>query len=291
MKKITAYDVVVTALLVIIALCCLFPILNTLAISFSDKTSAALGKVSLLPVNFSLVAYEELAKVNQFFISFWNSVKRTVLGTAINLFFIISMAYPLSRTTKEFRLRNVYMWIIVFTMLFNGGIVPNFLLVKRLGLMNSIWALVLPGAVPVFSVIMLMNFFKGIPHSLEEAAFMDGASPLFVLVRIFIPLAKPAIATVTLFAIVHHWNAFFDGQIYINNPEKQPLQTYIRSLTVNMTDRIAYMSVEEMERLDKLSSINFNSAKVIVSMVPVLIIYPFIQRYFEKGIVMGAVKE
>jgi ABC-type glycerol-3-phosphate transport system permease component len=202
------------------------------------------------------------------------------------------MAYPLSKSPRVFRFRNYYIWIVVFTMLFNGGLVPTFLVIRSLGLLDTIWALVLPGAVPVFSVIILMNFFKGIPHALEEAAVMDGASPLYILIMIFIPLAKASIATITLFSVVGHWNAFFDGTIYINTPAKMPLQTYIQALTIQVDySRLSTMTREQiLEQLER-SNLTFNAAKVVVSMIPILMIYPFLQRYFVTGIVMGAVKE
>jgi len=171
-------------------------------------------------------------------------------------------------------------------------LIPIFILVKGLNLLDSIWSLILPGAVPVFSVIILMNFFKGIPKSLEEAAVVDGANPLTILARIFIPLALPSIATITLFSIVGHWNAFFDGKIFINTLANQPLSTYIQTLTVELNfQAMQSMSPSEIIRKLEMSNLTFNSAKVVVSMVPILIIYPLLQKYFVTGIVMGAVKE
>ena len=288
-KHISLFDAAVWLILIISAASCLFPILNTVAISFSDKTSALTGKVGLIPKNFTLAAYEALVQETQFFRSFLNSVVRVILGTAINMFLSVMMAYPLSKDKTAFPSRNIYMWIVVFTMLFSGGLIPTFLLIKKL--MDTIWARVLPGAVPVFSVIILMNFFKGVPKGLEEAAAMDGASPWYIMWRIFVPLAKPAIATIALFAIVNHWNAFFDGKIYINSPEKLPLQTYIQSLTADTSRRYANMTYDQILRQQQLSTLTFNSAKIVVSMIPILAIYPFLQKYFVSGIVMGAVKE
>ena len=290
-KHISLFDAAVWPILIISAASCLFPILNTVAISFSDKTSALTGKVGLIPKNFTLAAYEALVQETQFFRSFLNSVVRVILGTAINMFLSVMMAYPLSKDKTAFPSRNIYMWIVVFTMLFSGGLIPTFLLINQLKLMDTIWALVLPGAVPVFSVIILMNFFKGVPKGLEEAAAMDGASPWYIMWRIFVPLAKPAIATIALFAIVNHWNAFFDGKIYINSPEKLPLQTYIQSLTADTSRRYANMTYDQILRQQQLSTLTFNSAKIVVSMIPILAIYPFLQKYFVSGIVMGAVKE
>lgn len=290
-QKLQLFDMIVYIILILCTLTCLFPVINTVAISFSDKTSALTGQVKLLPKNFTLAAYEALLQEKQFFRSFMISLIRVVLGTGLNILLCIMMAYPLSKDKKKFPGRDIYMWVIVFTMLFNGGLIPTFLLISRLHLIDSIWALILPGAVPVFSVIILMNFFKGIPKGMEEAAQIDGAGPWYILWRIFVPLAKPAIATITLFAVVGHWNSFFDGKIYINNSANVPLQTYIQSLTVDTSRLYENMSYDQILRQQELSSLTFNSAKIVVSMIPILLIYPFLQKYFVTGIVMGAVKE
>ena len=291
-KKILPYDIIVFVILFFIAFICIIPILNSVAISFSDKTSAAIGRVVFWPINFNVSSYTQILQEGRFFTAFGVSIERVVLGGLTNIFLVILTAFPLSKETKAFRARNIYMWIIVFTMLFNGGLIPNFILVKSLNLLDSIWSLILPGAVPVFSVIILMNFFKGIPKSLEEAAIVDGASPLTILVRIFIPLAMPSIATIALFSIVGHWNSFFDGKIFINTMSKQPLSTYIQSLTVELNfQALQSMRPDEIIRKLEMSNLTFNSAKVVVSMIPLLIIYPFLQKYFVTGLVMGAVKE
>lgn len=290
--KFTFFDVVIYALLILFCLICLIPLLNTVAISFSDKTSAALGEVILIPKNFTTAAYEEMVNDVRYFKAFGVSLLRVVLGVTINTLLTILMAYPLSKSPRVFKSRNVYMWILVFTMLFNGGLIPNYLLVRNLGLMDTIWALVLPGAVPMFNVIILMNFFKGIPNALEEAAQVDGATPPYVLFRIYIPLAKASIATIALFSIVNHWNAFFDGKIYINTATKQPLQTYIQALSAEISPtELANLSPEEVVKKLQLSDVTFNSAKAIFSMIPILLIYPFLQNYFVTGLVMGSVKE
>lgn len=292
-RKYNAVDVIIITFLMILTLTCLIPILNTLAMSFSDKTSAALGQVTFYPVNFTTAAYVEMFQDNRFFTAFGVSVLRVLLGTTINLVLSIMMAYPLSKKTSEFRFRNVYMWILVFTMMFNGGLVPTFLVVNQMHLIDTIWALVLPCAVNVFNTIILMNFYKeGIPNALEEAARVDGAGPWTILLRVIVPLAKPSIATIALFSVVFHWNSFFDGKIYINSPLNQPLQTYIQSLTVQVSPQtLANMTPDEIIRKMEVSSITFNSAKAFVSMIPILAIYPFLQKYFVTGIVMGAVKE
>ncbi len=273
----------------VLMLTCLLPIVHTLALSLSSKAAATAGLVTLWPVNFTMAAYQAILKDKQFFTSFLVSVERVALGGGLNVLFCIAMAYPLSKSKKLFPQRNVYMWFMVFTMLFSGGMIPAYLLIGKLGLMNTIWSLVLPSAVPVYNIILLMNYFKGLPNELDEAARIDGANPWRIMVSIFVPLAKPCIATIALFSIVGHWNAFFDGAIYINEASKMPLQTYIQQLVVNMNVSTS-LSPQEQLQLAEVSGKSFNAAKVFVTMLPLMVLYPFLQRYFVKGIVLGSVK-
>ncbi len=291
-KKIKLSDVAINLILGFCGLICLIPILNTVAISFSDRTSAALGLVRLWPVNFTLASYQNMLEETQFWTSFLVSVKRVVIGVSLNMLLSILMAYPLSKSESVFYKKKYYMWIVVFTMMFNGGLVPTFMVVSKLHMMDTFWALVLPGAVPVFNVIILMNFFKAIPQSLEESAYVDGAGAWTILFKIYLPLSKASLATIGLFAVVTHWNSYFDGKIYINSLTKLPLQTYIQSLATSInTDMMASMTPEEIQEMLEVSSLTFNSAKVVVSMIPILLIYPFLQKYFVTGMVVGAVKE
>ena len=292
LRRITFADIIISVILIGIALLCLIPILNTIAISLSNKTPADLGIVFLWPIQFTPIAYMEMIKDSQFFTSFGISVQRVLEGATINVLITILMAYPLSKSKYVFKSRNKYMWFLLFTMLFNGGLVPTFLLITKLHMINTMWSLILPGAVPVFNVLVLMNFFRDIPSSLEEAAYMDGANPLYILWKIYVPLSLPAIAVITLFSAVGHWNSFFDGLIYINLTSKMPLQTYIQNLTVNVDwGQASNMSKEDLVRALTMSRTTFNAAKVIVSMLPLLVLYPFLQKYFVKGLTLGAVKE
>jgi ABC-type glycerol-3-phosphate transport system permease component len=285
-------DVVILIVLLLLALMCLLPILNTIAISFSDKVSAQTGKVFVWPINANIAPYRELIKDTRFFRAFAISVIRVLVGASINVVLTILTAYPLSKAPEKFPTKNRYMWFIVVLMLFDGGMVPTYVLVSKLRLINTLWALVLPGAVPIFNCIILMNYYKTIPASLEEAALIDGAGPWYILLRIYIPLAKPSIAVMALWSIVGHWNDFFSGLIYITNRLNYPLQTYIHSLTVSVDwQNVSNLRGEELARLMSLSNLTFNSAKVVISMIPIVCIYPFLQRYFVTGIVMGAVKE
>lgn len=282
--------VIIYIILVFAAFLSLAPLINTVAISFSSSTAANSGSVTFFPVDFTTSSYTKIIADRAFWRAFFVSVQRVILGGGLNLILVIFMAFPLSRSVEQFKHRNKYMWILMFTMLFNGGIIPTYFVVTKLGLINSIWALILPGAVPVFNVILMMNFFKGIPASLEEAAIIDGASPLTVLWKIFLPISLPSIATITLFVIVGHWNNFFDGLIYINDQAKIPLQTYLQQLMLQ-SDQMKEMSKEEIVAMSKVSSLTLNSAKILVSMVPILVIYPIMQRFLISGLVLGSVKE
>ena len=280
--------VIIWAVVILLTLSCLLPLINMVAISFSGSNAVSANKVGLWPVDFNTSAYQKLLGDAQFWKSFLISVERVVLGTFINMVFTISMAYPLSKSRNRFRAREIYMKIVIFAMLFSGGIIPLFMVVSKLHLTNTIWSLVLPGAVPVFNVILLINFFKSVPDSLDEAARIDGAGPLTVLLKIYLPVSLPALATVALFAIVNHWNDYFSGLIYMSKAEMYPLQTYIQQLTVDMTQ------ITDANQLKQLASMNnrtFNAAKIVVSTIPLLIIYPFLQKYFVTGMVIGAVKE
>lgn len=280
--------IIIWAVVILLTLSCLLPLINMVAISFSGSNAVSANKVGLLPVDFNTSAYKKLLGDAQFWKSFLISVERVVLGTFINMVFTISMAYPLSKSRNRFRAREIYMKIVIFAMLFSGGIIPLFMVVSKLHLTNTIWSLVLPGAVPVFNVILLINFFKGVPDSLDEAARIDGAGPLTVLLKIYLPVSLPALATVALFAIVNHWNDYFSGLIYMSKAEMYPLQTYIQQLTVDLTQ------ITDANQLKQLASMNnrtFNAAKNVVSTIPLLIIYLFLQKYFVTGMVIGAVKE
>lgn len=281
-------DLVIWIVISLVTLLCLMPLLNMFAISFSDKAAAAANIVGILPVKFTTIAYKTLLEDGQFWRSFLISVERVILGTLLNVVIMVLTAYPLSKSKESFRMKNIYMNLFIFCMLFSGGMIPIYLTVKNLNMLNSIWALILPGAVPIFNVILLMNFFKGIPKSLEESATIDGATPLQILLKIYLPISLPALATVTLFCIVGHWNDFFSGIIYMNSPEMYPLQTYIQQLSVEIKN---ISNPEQLKQLELLSNKTLNAAKIIVSTIPLLCIYPFMQKYFITGLVMGSVKE
>ena len=284
--------VVTYAIVLLLTLLCLFPLWNMVCISFSDATVVAANRVFFLPVDFTTMAYEKLLEDSQFWRSFGTSVLVVILALIIQLSMILLLAYPLVKSEQEFRGRNICMGFFIFAMLFSGGMIPTYLVVKELKLLNTIWALVLPGAVPIGNVIMVMNFFSGIPKSLEEAAIIDGASPLQVLLKVYVPCSKPSIATMALFSIVGHWNSFYSGLIYMTKVEKYPLMSYIHTLQIDLGKMAeSNMSAEDLTSILAVSGKNLNAAKVVVSTIPLLLIYPFLQKYLITGIVMGAVKE
>ena len=262
-----------------------------IAISLSESSRAMTGEVYFIPKNFTLASYERIISERIFIRAFTISVLRVIAAVCISMPIIICMAYALSKTPRVFPERNVIMWVAVFTMLFNGGLIPTYIMIKSYGLIDKFWVLVLPQALNVFNMIIMMNFFKGVPHELEEAAVIDGAGVIRTMVSIYLPVSLPSLATITLFTVVLHWNDFFMGLIYINNPMNFPLQTFIRALTVPPDLITSTMSPEEAEEYLKVASLTFNAAKIVVTMLPILVVYPFLQKYFVSGLVMGSVKE
>ncbi|MDK8191033.1 carbohydrate ABC transporter permease [Paenibacillus sp. UMB7766-LJ446] len=283
---------VIYAIVILLALICLLPLWNIVAISFSSSEAVSANSVGLLPVNFTTAAYSKIIDDAQFWRSFGISVLRVVLSLALNMILIVLMAYPLSKSKREFKGRNIYMNVMIFAMLFSGGMIPSYLLIKNLDMLNTIWSLVLPGAVPIFSVILVMNFFAAVPKALEEAAFIDGANALQVLFKVYVPVSIPALATVSLFSIVGTWNDFFSGLIYMTKVSNYPLMTYIQSLNVNIAELLqAGTNSAQLSNLTEISNKNLNAAKIVVAVIPLLLIYPLLQKYFVTGIVVGSVKE
>lgn len=280
------FSVLNHAFLAFVALACLFPLVHVLSLSLSSAVAAASGQVGLFPRDFTLSAYRSILRRAQFLRAFNLSVGRTLLGTAINLFCIITLAYPLSKSNHEFRHRTFFMWSLIFVMLFQGGLVPMYILVHRLGMIDTVWALVLPQSVQIFSVVLMMNFIRQLPESLEQAARIDGASYFQVLLFIVVPLSAPVIATVTLFAAVWHWNEYFLGLIFMNNPRNYPLQTFLYTMVVQRD----IQNISDARIMLEVSEKTLKSAQLVVAMIPVIVVYPFLQKFFTKGIVLGAVK-
>ena len=279
--------------LTIVSLMCILPFINLLAISFSDKTAVAANAVSFWPVGCNTAAYEFILGNDQFLRALWISVQRTVLGVLVNIILIILTAYPLSKSTQDFRLRNVFSWFFVVTILFSGGLIPTYMVVKYTGLMDTIWALVLPGAVQVFNMLVVMNYMRSLPKELEEAAYIDGAGHFQTLFNVILPVCTPTLATVTLFSFVGHWNSWYDGMIYMNTVDKYPLQTYLQTIVINpeaFFRNATNISAELGNFLNLVSARTTNAAQLFLATIPILCVYPFLQKYFTTGLVMGSVK-
>ncbi len=276
-----------------LALICVLPFINLLAISFSSKGAVIANEVTFWPVGFNLHSYDFILSSSQFVKSLWISVERTVPGVLLNTVLVVLTAYPLSKSTSEFRLRNVFSWFFVITILFNGGLIPTYLVVKYTGLTNKILALILPGAVNVFNMLVVMNYMRSLPKELEEAAYIDGAGHVQVLTKVILPVCKPTLATVILFAFVNHWNSWFDGMIYMNTIDKYPLQSYLQTVIINTESffRNASNTSSDIANYVKLVNARTTSAaQLFLAMTPILCVYPFLQRYFTTGLVMGSVK-
>ncbi len=274
----------------IVCLTCFLPLLNTLAISFSSPAQVSTGKVYFWPKEFTTMAYEFAMSNGKFLRGLQVSILRCVLGVAINLFMMVTTAYPLSKTRQQFGARNFYMTFYVITMLFGGGLIPYYILVNQLGLMNTIWALVLPLSVPVYNMVILMNFMRGLPPEIEEAASIDGAGQLRILFEIILPVLKPALATVGLFAFVYHWNDWFTGALFMHDPKNYPLQTYLQTLLTNFNDMLRQSGSDYYALLARMNEQTGRAAQLFLGLIPTLIVYPFLQKYFTTGLVMGSVK-
>ena len=282
------FDLCNVIILIVITLACLVPLWYILMVSVSSKEAVNAGQVAFWPVGFNLLSYQKILGEAAFLKSFWISIQRVVLGGIFGVGCTLLVAYPLSKTNRQFPKRNIFMWILIFCMLFNGGTIPWYMTMRNYHLTDNIWGLILSGSLPVFNVIMAMNFFRNLPSELEEAAYVDGAGPWTSFIKVNIPLAKPMIATITLLTIVGQWNDFFQGLVLNTKQSNYPLQTYIQQMVV--TQNYSTMTVEQIKEMVQLNNQSLDAAKIFIAMVPILIIYPFLQKYFVKGITLGSVK-
>lgn len=286
-RKFDAVDIGIFAIMILISAVCLFPLLHTIAVSFSASGPANGGLVTFYPVGFNLENYQKIVEDEKFLQAFWVSIKRVAVVVVVSFFLTVLLAYPLSKETKKFYFRNVYIWVLVFVMMFHAGTIPFYMTMRELHLLNTFPALVLPMVINVFNVILVINFFRSVPKELDESANMDGAGPWRLLFQIYVPLSIPVLATVTLFSIVFTWNEYFLGLIMVTDEKLIPLQTYIQSIVVQIDPTRVALDPTAIS----VSNKTLNAAKIFVTMIPIMIIYPFLQRYFITGIMLGSVKE
>lgn len=283
------FTIVNTLILLLFTITILYPLIYIVSASFSDSKAVISGRVWLFPVHPTLAGYEAVFKHRLFMSSFLNSLFYTTVGTAINVVFTLMAAYPLAR--KDFMPRNVIMALFVFTMMFSGGLIPAYLVVKQLGMIDTRWSLIIPGALAVWNVIITRTYFQTtIPDELLEAAQMDGCSDFTFVRKIVIPLSGPIIAVIALFYAVGHWNQYFNALLYLKHQELYPIQLVLRDILVqNEIDASMITDVADQAARDGLREL-LKFSLIVVSTLPVLIIYPFIQRHFVKGMMIGSLK-
>ena len=282
------FNVINSIFLVAVALFCLAPMVYMLAVSLSDNAQVVAGNVTFWPKMFTTATYEYLLGYQAFWKSMGISVVRTALSLVFTLPLTVLSAYPLSKSPKKFYGRSIFAWYFFIPMLINGGLIPTYMIISRLGLIGSLWALILPSAVTVFYVMLLLNFFRGLPEELEEAALLDGAGQWTILFRVFLPLATPALATIAVYCSLAQWNEWFNGIIYMKTPSQYPLMSYLQATVLNVD--MESLSAEEQQKMASIGSDTYQAAQLFIAALPMLCIYPFMQKYFTKGLVMGSVK-
>ena len=278
-----AGQAVLIIVLLLLSVTILYTVLHVLAVSLSSNNSVVRGEVGVIPVRPNLEAYRYMLRYNLLGSGFRNSLFVLIVGTSINLLMTMTTAYPLAR--RALVGRKIFMLMITFTMMFSGGLIPNYIIIVRLGLVDSLWSLILPGCVSAYNMIIMKNFFEALPAELNEAARIDGLSEMGILFRIIVPLSLPSLCTIGLFYGVGHWNAYFNATIYLNSRNRWPLQVVLRNLLENaVTSEIDYgesasLPVEPLKM-----------AVVVFTTAPIIVLYPFIQKYFVKGALVGSIK-
>lgn len=274
-------------LIALLSLACILPLIHIFAVSLSSKDAATANIVNFFPVDLTVAAYKETLGNDNFLRALSIGFQRTVLGTLLSLAVTMMAAYSLSKDNFRFRGRNVYSWYFIVIMLFHGGLIPTYLVVSGTGLMDSIWALIIPSAVNVWNMILMLNFFRNLPPELEEAALIDGAGHFRTLFSIFIPVSMPSVATIILFTMVMHWNSWFDGIIYMTKIHDYPLASFLHTIVVK--ENFTEVGVD-LAALNQISNRTVKASQIFIGSLPILLVYPFLQKYFVKGIVMGSVK-
>lgn len=274
------FDAINIMLMILLVMMMMYPMVYVFSASISDNALVASGEVLLFPKQVTLVAYERLITNPDLWISYWNTIRYTVLHVALTLIVTAAMAYPLSK--KWLPGRRTILLLAAFTLLFSGGMIPTFLVVQKLGMLNTIWAIVLPSLISTWYLFIMRTFFEALPEELEDAATIDGCNSLQVLLRIVLPLSMPVMVTIGLFTAVNQWNAFFDALIYLNDRSMYPLQIMLRNILIAGT---AVQGEGDMNHLETLKY-----AMIIIATLPILCVYPFIQKYFVQGSMIGGIK-
>ena len=283
------FDAVNVLFLCLLCITILYPMYYIVIVSISDGYYVSRGMVHWYPMGVNFEVYKSIFQYNLFIRSYGNTILYTVVGTAINIVMTILCAYPLSR--KELYGRNVLTALITFTMFFSGGLIPSFLLVNSLGLRDTMWALIFPGAISTYNMIVMRTSFQSIPADLHESAYLDGANDVTILTRIILPLSGAMIATITLFYAVGHWNSYFNALIYLDSREKYPLQLLLRNIVIQGADsEMLNFAGTATDTASTIVTQNYKYAAIEVAVLPILCVYPFIQKYFVKGVMIGSLK-
>lgn len=276
-------------LLVLLSLAIIVPVLSVVVNSFVSAAEVARrGQFILWPEEFDFSAYSMLFNSDRIYSGYANTLFVTIVGTALSMLLTISLAYPLSK--KDLRGRSALLGMVFFTMLFNAGTIPNFLLIKEIGLLDTRWALVLPYICNTWNMLIMRNFFYAIPDSLEEAAYLDGANQIQVIIQVILPLSLPSIATISMFYAVSFWNAWFPGVMYVTNKSLQPVQNVMRSIIVAASGQMEDLGIQQDNIEIMPTSNTIKCAAIVITTLPILCVYPFIQKYFVKGVMVGSVK-
>ena len=302
-NRTSAFDVVLLIVLGLMALVTLYPFYYVLIVSVSNTVTYATHPLYLLPYTFDWTGYQTIFNDPAFYRSLGVTLFVTFVGTALNMLLSVTgvpvnmvltilVAYPLSKTKHQFHARQFYVWFFFITMLFSGGVIPSYLVTKDLGLVNNIWVMVLPTAINTYYLIIMKNYFASLPSSLLEAAKLDGANELTVLIRIIVPISMPFMATFFLFYAVERWNEWYQSFLYINKTELQPLQIYLRNVLISMSNNLSAIAKQMMrDHTQKVSSQAIQMATIVVTTIPILCVYPFVQKHFVKGVMIGGIKE
>lgn len=285
------FDVFNITLMIALALVCILPFVHVTAVSFSETAPVVGNLVRFWPKDFTLENYKLAMENEKLWRAFGWSIARVVVGTSLHMFFCVLAAYPMSRPNRVFRAHNIIIGLFLFANLFDGGMLARFVVVRWVGLYDKFLGIVIPSMITTGSIILIMNYFRSLPQELEEAALIDGATHLDVLFRIFVPISTPIIATITLFTMVGLWNDWFQPMLYLRDASRYPLQTYLQAFINSVNIRNLFTQGELEQFLAIVSNRALRSATLIIATVPILLVYPFLQKYYVTGLKMGAVKE